>query len=112
MSKFVGVEPLGSLNVIKFRHIFTGPVKLCNRDAHTFPESLFNRAGVNACLCVRLTASVFAQAGTQTGPTPYSRSPCRDLTPKLFVLRGTVPQTLILSKGQRSQTSVLFKNKT
>gem|GEM_PF-3046403 len=31
MSKFVGVEPLGSLNVIKFRHVFTG---------------------VNACLCV------------------------------------------------------------
>jgi len=24
MSKFPGVEPLGSLNVIKFRHIFTG----------------------------------------------------------------------------------------
>ena len=24
MSKFLGVEPLGSLNVIKFRHIFTG----------------------------------------------------------------------------------------
>ena len=24
MSKFLGVEPLGSLNVIKFRHLFTG----------------------------------------------------------------------------------------
>ena len=24
MPKFVGVEPLGSLNVIEFRHIFTG----------------------------------------------------------------------------------------
>ncbi len=43
------------LNVIKFRHIFTGTVgtvKLCNRDAHTFPESLFNGAGVNALLLI------------------------------------------------------------
>ncbi len=52
MSKFVGVESLGSLNVIKLRHIFTDPVKLCNMDAHTFPESLFNRAGVNALLLI------------------------------------------------------------
>jgi hypothetical protein len=52
MSKFLGVESLGSLNVIKFRHIFTGPVKLRNRDAHTFPKSLFNGAGVNALLLI------------------------------------------------------------
>jgi hypothetical protein len=52
MPKFIGVEPSGLLNFMKFRQFLTGPVKLRNRNAHTFPKSLFNGAGVNALLLI------------------------------------------------------------
>jgi len=41
----------------------TGPVKLGNMDAHTFPKSLFNRAGVNALLLILVSLTTLDTEG-------------------------------------------------